>query len=211
MRDKPDFKCYGKNYDPGLCKHCTHAAQCRNICQMILTAKKALPTVILAKALDTVSKMLQGGMPEWTRRSLSKMTFSHNGQEYGTDAIISGFLDGSLTFEGLVVERDANSAPLKKLGKPLSEVFAEEDEEKAMARRMNAARVHVKAKKSFPLAEALVQAEAECLDNIGMEECFDKGITYIVETHIRKDMLWAIDRFGERRECFRERFSAVMI
>ena len=46
-----------------------------------------------------------------------------------------------------------------------------------------------------------------CLDNSGVEDKFDKGIEYISEEHDNKDMIYVYDRFGEKQECFRDRFQ----
>ena len=49
--------------------------------------------------------------------------------------------------------------------------------------------------------------ELVCTDNAGMEEEFDVGITYVVEPHKDSSMIWAYDRYGEKKACLRERFK----
>jgi len=50
---------------------------------------------------------------------------------------------------------------------------------------------------------------ALCVDISGLEERFDEGIEYVFERHADKAMLWVYDKFGEKRECFFERFRLV--
>jgi predicted DNA-binding WGR domain protein len=47
------------------------------------------------------------------------------------------------------------------------------------------------------------------LDNKFGEKLFDEGIEYVFENHADKTMLWVYDKFGEKRECFKERFRLV--
>ena len=51
------------------------------------------------------------------------------------------------------------------------------------------------------------ESEMVCRDNSGMVEQFDEGVTYVCERHADKTMLWVYDKFGEKREVFRERFK----
>lgn len=46
-----------------------------------------------------------------------------------------------------------------------------------------------------------------CLNNSGAEDKFDVGVEYVFEVHRDKGMLWVYDKFGEKREYFRERFE----
>lgn len=50
---------------------------------------------------------------------------------------------------------------------------------------------------------------ALCVDMTGLEDRFDQGIEYVFERHADKAMLWVYDKFGEKREVFRERFKLV--
>jgi len=49
---------------------------------------------------------------------------------------------------------------------------------------------------------------AQCVDNTGLEEFFDRGIEYVVE-RVEKDMIAVFDKFGKIRDCFRPRFRMV--
>lgn len=60
--------------------------------------------------------------------------------------------------------------------------------------------------KPEPKDEDLV---ALCVDIAGLEDRFDEGIEYVFERHADKAMLWVFDKFGEKRECFKERFRLV--
>ena len=51
--------------------------------------------------------------------------------------------------------------------------------------------------------------EVECLDDTGMEEHFDTGLTYMAEAHTDKDLLWVYDRYGQRGEFGNFRFRRV--
>jgi len=52
---------------------------------------------------------------------------------------------------------------------------------------------------------------AVCKDNTGMEEFFDEGVEYVVSPCASKGFLRVYDRFDGLRECFRSRFSAVLV
>lgn len=49
--------------------------------------------------------------------------------------------------------------------------------------------------------------ELTCTDNTGMEEHFDRGVTYLAEGHENIDMLWVYDKLGRRIEVFADRFE----
>jgi hypothetical protein len=50
--------------------------------------------------------------------------------------------------------------------------------------------------------------EVICINNAGMEDRFDIGVSYLFERHRSDDtMLWVVDKLGEKRECFKERFQ----
>ena len=53
----------------------------------------------------------------------------------------------------------------------------------------------------------ITDKEIICINNAGMEESFDQGISYIVESHPDHDMVWAYDKFGVKQEVFAERFE----
>ena len=50
--------------------------------------------------------------------------------------------------------------------------------------------------------------ELVCLDNIGMEDRFDLGITYLCEKHKDPTMLWVYDKLGRKDEYLRGRFGS---
>jgi hypothetical protein len=50
------------------------------------------------------------------------------------------------------------------------------------------------------------QSVLTCIDNTGLENYFDEGVEYIVEEHPNEEMIFVYDRFGEKQECFKERF-----
>ena len=49
--------------------------------------------------------------------------------------------------------------------------------------------------------------EVECVNAVGMEDRFDEGVTYVAERHVEKDMICVWDRYGQKQECFSERFK----
>jgi predicted DNA-binding WGR domain protein len=51
--------------------------------------------------------------------------------------------------------------------------------------------------------------EAICMDNIGVEENFLVGVAYLAEEHDDSEMIYVFDRFGEKKECYKERFKIV--
>lgn len=46
----------------------------------------------------------------------------------------------------------------------------------------------------------------KCIDNTGIEDKFDKGIEYVCEMHDDINMIYVYDKFGQKQECFRDRF-----
>jgi hypothetical protein len=53
--------------------------------------------------------------------------------------------------------------------------------------------------------------EVKCLNNIGMEDSFNEDVTYIAERHQDDDMIFVWDKNGEKKECFKERFSKTFM
>jgi hypothetical protein len=53
----------------------------------------------------------------------------------------------------------------------------------------------------------MMDKEAVCIDNIGMEDEFTVGVSYIIKDHPDKKMWYAIDRYGELQKCYKDRFS----
>ena len=51
--------------------------------------------------------------------------------------------------------------------------------------------------------------EVVCQDNLGIEDGFDEGVTYVAEPHNEDDLIWVWDRNAVKRECFAERFKQV--
>ena len=49
--------------------------------------------------------------------------------------------------------------------------------------------------------------EAVCVNNTGMQDSFDIGVTYIFDKHEEENMLWVTDNLGSRREVLKERFK----
>jgi hypothetical protein len=49
--------------------------------------------------------------------------------------------------------------------------------------------------------------EAVCVNNTGMGDSFDVGVTYVFDKHEEEDMLWVTDNLGTRREVLKERFK----
>jgi hypothetical protein len=49
--------------------------------------------------------------------------------------------------------------------------------------------------------------EAVCVNNTGMQDSFDIGVTYVFDKHEEEDMLWVTDNLGTRREVLKERFK----
>jgi hypothetical protein len=58
-----------------------------------------------------------------------------------------------------------------------------------------------------PIVEAPPLDEAVCVNNTGMGDSFDVGVTYIFDKHEEEDMLWVTDNLGTRREVLKERFK----
>jgi hypothetical protein len=58
-----------------------------------------------------------------------------------------------------------------------------------------------------PKTEITKTLLATCRDNLGLEDKFDQGIEYVAEEHHDPDMVWVVDNFGVRQECFKSRFS----
>lgn len=54
-----------------------------------------------------------------------------------------------------------------------------------------------------------VPMEVICVNNIGLEEHFDQDVEYVSEAHKEDEMIWVHNRFGEKVECFAERFEKV--
>jgi len=61
-------------------------------------------------------------------------------------------------------------------------------------------------KKCFDESSNVEPDELICTDNTGCSEQFDVGISYVVEKHTVKDMLWAYDKNGIKTAIFRTRF-----
>jgi predicted DNA-binding WGR domain protein len=97
--------------------------------------------------------------------------------------IESGQYDGSLTVNSPEIVPHLESGQSK--GKTLAEVFEKE-----------AANVDVRR------VEELV-----CLDNSGMEDKFDKNISYVCEPHPDADLIYVYDKFGNKGEFLVERFG----
>lgn len=49
--------------------------------------------------------------------------------------------------------------------------------------------------------------EVVCVNNLGLEEYFDEGVTYIAESHSEKDYIYVWDRGAKKQEVFAERFK----
>ena len=64
-------------------------------------------------------------------------------------------------------------------------------------------------KEPKPMPKANVVLEVVCLNNVGLEEHFDQDVEYVAATHKEEDMIWVHNRFGEKVECFAERFKKV--
>jgi hypothetical protein len=58
-----------------------------------------------------------------------------------------------------------------------------------------------------PIVETPPLDEAVCVNNTGMGDSFDIGVTYIFDKHEEEDMLWVTDNLGTRREVLKERFK----
>ena len=52
--------------------------------------------------------------------------------------------------------------------------------------------------------------EVVCVSNLGIEDGFDEGITYVAEDHEDDEMIYVYDRNGEKRELLAERFEAFV-
>ena len=50
---------------------------------------------------------------------------------------------------------------------------------------------------------------AICIDNVGIEEKFDKGVKYNVKVHGESDMLWVCGKDGIWGEYLIERFRPL--
>ena len=48
-----------------------------------------------------------------------------------------------------------------------------------------------------------------CVNNLGMEEKFDKDVEYVAELHKDPLMLWVFDKFGKKAEYFKDRFVSL--
>ena len=51
--------------------------------------------------------------------------------------------------------------------------------------------------------------EVKCVDDSGIDDRFDLGISYIAETHVDADMIWVFDKLGNKGEFFKNRFQKV--
>ena len=51
--------------------------------------------------------------------------------------------------------------------------------------------------------------EVECVNNLGIEEFFDVGVTYVAD-YLDSDFFKVYDRFGNVHEVMRERFKEVV-
>lgn len=71
--------------------------------------------------------------------------------------------------------------------------------------------IEVRAEKVEPKVESKVSKPKEmkvvCVDSVGLEHCFDEGMTYAAMNHPEGDMIYVVDRNGEKQECFQERFK----
>jgi hypothetical protein len=84
-----------------------------------------------------------------------------------------------------------NLEPELEDGKPLPEVFKDEWKDEWIE------------------SNRMIKGETElvCKDNTGMEDGFDRGVSYICEPNPNvKNMFYAYDKFGKKREVFAERF-----
>ena len=95
--------------------------------------------------------------------------------------IEGGLYDGPLTMSSPEIVPHLESETGK--GKPLMEVF---EEEAVSAKR----------------AEELI-----CRDNSGMEDRFDKHISYVCEPHPDAGLVYVYDKFGNKGEFLLERFG----
>jgi predicted DNA-binding WGR domain protein len=102
----------------------------------------------------------------------------------GYKDIESGSYDGPLTMSSPEIVANLESETGK--GKPLMEVFKE----------LEAASANVKR------AEELI-----CRDNSGMEDRFDKNISYVCEPHPDAGLVYVYDKFGNKGEFLLERFG----
>lgn len=48
-------------------------------------------------------------------------------------------------------------------------------------------------------------------DISGLEDCFDLGVQYLAYTVDEDDVLLVYDKFGEARNCFKERFLTIVL
>jgi hypothetical protein len=221
-------------------------------------AGKEIPVAVLTMTIDRVQELLRKFGVETTQKMLPTQAVFHERKQYTLSEVLDGFVSGkndfignsapiacvpkAFSFEDEVLSSPMpTTAPMKKLGKPLTEVFEEEERERERARRINEKRLvqeeairvsRLKARQKAreeginPFDACLeeennkeilvgpqssLQSEAECLDNKGMEDSFDLNITYIVEPHVDRTMLWVTDKFGARREYYRTRFTKVSL
>lgn len=65
----------------------------------------------------------------------------------------------------------------------------------------------VKASKSMAPKAGEKDFEVICVNNLGMEESFDEGVTYVAEPHSDKDYIYVWDRHAIKQEVFSERFK----
>jgi predicted DNA-binding WGR domain protein len=65
-------------------------------------------------------------------------------------------------------------------------------------------------KERFTKNVTIEEMEMECVNNTGIEEQFDIGISYLAETHpTDKKMVKVYDRFGQKVDCFKSRFKKL--
>ena len=67
----------------------------------------------------------------------------------------------------------------------------------------------VKAEKSMAPAPGERDFEVVCVNNLGMEDSFDEGVTYVAEPHPEDGMIFVWDRAAVKQELFKERFKVA--
>jgi hypothetical protein len=116
-------------------------------------------------------------------QNLDTIQIGDEGHIYNCGEVLRELVNGSGNFERQ--EKDT--------------LFNEEEESFQTPNRVN--EITTKTVETPPTDEAV------CVNNTGMQDSFDVGVTYIFDKHEEEDMLWVTDNLGTRREVLKERFK----
>ena len=185
------LKCFG-SYKPVTCQECSKASECKAQAQRNIVARvtKKIPLRVLKETLRQAESLAHG--PKTMMETLTRMTVSQGSDVYNSGDVLRGLVEGTLCFEE-VSDPTFSNADLDALFKspvppPIPWTLPREEDTSD--------------------ERAAPQDEVTCLNNTGMEDHFDVGITYVFEEHPDdEDMLWVTNKLGQRQEVLKERFQ----